>query len=262
MASHFALKEVTMSYIVVSGVTFCLIFGAGLLGMVLRNVLPKDHLSDDSKDVVKLGMGLVGTMAALVLGLLIASAKGSYDAQSGALLAMSANVISLDRTLALYGPEAKRPREFLHSEVVHIMDRLWPQEMSQMAQLAPTGGLSGALYDAIEGLSPKDDRQRLLRSEGLSLATEIEQSRWLMFEQGTLMVSRPLVIVVVFWLTFIFLSWGLFAPVNGTVIATFFIAAVSVSAAIFLVQEMYMPYAGIIRISSVPLRAALAQLGQ
>jgi hypothetical protein len=102
----------------------------------------------------------------------------------------------------------------------------------------------------------------LLRSEGLGLATQIGQARWLMYEQGTAMVSKPLVVVVVSWLTFIFLSWGLFAPVNGTVIATFFIAAFSVSAALFLVQEMYMPYAGIIRISSISLRAALSQLGQ
>ncbi len=251
-----------MSYIAGSAATFCLIFGAGLLGMLLRRALPKDHLSEDSKAVVKLGMGLVGTMAALVLGLLIASAKGTYDEQSSALLEMSAKIISLDRTLALYGPEAKGPRELLRNEVVHIVGRMWPEQMSQMAQLVPTGGLSGSLYDAIEGLSPKDDRQRLLRSEGLSLATEIGQSRWLMFEQGTLMVSKPLVVVVVFWLTFIFLSWGLFAPVNGTVIATFFIAATSVSAALFMVQEMYMPYAGILRISSLPLRVALSQLGK
>jgi hypothetical protein len=257
---HF--EEVIMSYIAVSSITFCLIFGAGLLGMLLRRVLPEDHLSDNSKDVVKLGMGLVGTMTALVLGLLIASAQEAYDAQSTALLQMSAKVISLDRTLARYGPETKEPREVLHSEVVHIIGRLWPKQMSQMAQLAPTSMLSGALYDAIGGLAPKEDRQRLLRSEGLTLAAEIGQARWLMFEQGTTMVSKPLVIVVVFWLTFIFLSWGLFAPVNGTVITTFFVAAVSVSAALFLIQEMYMPYAGIIRISSVPLRAALSQLGQ
>ncbi len=251
-----------MSYIVVSGLTFCLIFGAGLLGMLLRRALPEDHLSENSKDVVKLGMGLVGTMAALVLGLLIASAKDSYDTQTNALLQMSAQIISLDRTLALYGPEAKAPREVLRGEVVHIIGRLWPEQMSQMAQLVPTGGLSGAVYDSIEQLAPKDDRQRLLRSESLNLATEISQARWLMFEQGTTMVSKPLVAVVVFWLTFIFLSWGLFAPVNGTVISTFFIAAVSVSVALFLVQEMYMPYAGMIRISSAPLRAALLQLAQ
>ena len=256
------LREMMMSYIAASSITFLLIFGAGLSGMLLRHALPADHLSDESKDVVKLGMGLVGTMAALVLGLLIASAKGSYDAQSSALLQMSAQVISLDRTLARYGPEAKEARALLRGEVIHIIGRLWPQQMAQMAQLTPTGGLSGTVYDAIEKLSPEDDRQRLLRSEGLELATEIGQARWLMYEQGTTMVSKPLVIVVVFWLTFIFLSWGLFAPVNGTVISTFFIAAVSVSAAIFLVQEMYMPYAGIIRISSVPLRAALSQLGQ
>jgi hypothetical protein len=99
-----------MSYIV--AITFCLIFGAGLLGMRLRNVLPEDHLSDNSKDVVKLGMGLVGTMAALVLGLLIASANESHDAQSSALLEMSAKVISLDRTLASYGPEQRNRESF------------------------------------------------------------------------------------------------------------------------------------------------------
>lgn len=251
-----------MSYIVFSAITFCLIFGAGLLGMLLRKALPADHLSDNSKNMVTLGMGLVGTMAALVLGLLIASAKGSYDAQSTALLQMSAKIISLDRILARYGPEAKESRELLHDEVVHIIERMWPQQMSRMVELAPTGGLSGALYDSIEKLSPTDDRQRLLRSEALSLAMDISQARWLMFEQGTTMVSMPLMIVVIFWVTFIFLSWGLYAPVNGTVIATFFVAAVSVSAAIFLVQEMYMPYAGIIRISSAPIRAALTQLGR
>ena len=138
---------------------------------------------------------------------------------------MSADIIWLDRTLERYGPETQPQRELLRSEVVNIMDRLWPQQMSEMAQLTPTGRLSGAVYDSIESLSPKEDRQRLLRSEALVLATQIGQARWLMYEQGTTMVSIPLVVVVVFWLTFIFLSWGLFAPVNGTVIATFFIAA-------------------------------------
>ena len=149
-----------MGYIAVNAVMFCLIFGAGLLGMLLRSVLPSDHLSDSSKNVVTLGMGLVGTIAALVLGLLIASANASYDAQSTALLQMSAKIISLDRTLALYGPEAKQPRQLLYNEVGHIIGRLWPEDMSKMAQLAPAGG-SDELYDAIAGLSPKDDRQTI-----------------------------------------------------------------------------------------------------
>ena len=251
-----------MSYIGVSTIAFCLIFFAGLLGMTLRRALPKDHLSEDSKDVVKLGMGLVGTMAALVLGLLIYSAKASWDAQETALLQMSAQVISLDRTLGLYGPEASGARQVLRGEVVQIVDRMWPEQMSRMAELAPGKGMTGAIYDSIESLAPKDERQRSLRTEALQLATGIGQARWLMYEQGTTMVSRPLVVVVVFWLVFIFLSWGLFAPANGTVIATFFIAAVSVSAALFMVQEMYVPYAGVVRISSAPLLAALSQLGQ
>jgi hypothetical protein len=68
--------------------------------MLLRRVLPEHHLSTDSKDVVKLGMGLIGTMAALVLALLIASAKSSFDTQSNEVMEMSADFMLLDRTLA------------------------------------------------------------------------------------------------------------------------------------------------------------------
>ena len=251
-----------MNSVAVSSITFCLIFGGALVGMFLRNALPKDHLSADSKDVVKLGMGLVGTMTALVLGLLVASAKESYDAQGNALTQMSAKVVSLDRVLAHFGPETKESRQLLRGDVVHILDRLWPQKDSQKVELDPTPGLSGALYDKIQELPAKEDRQRLLQSYALSLATDLGQARWLMFEESTTSVSKPLVIAVVFWLASIFLSWGLFAPANGTVVATLFIAAISVSAAILLVLEMYTPYSGIIRISSAPLHAALASLGQ
>jgi membrane-bound ClpP family serine protease len=91
---------------------------------------------------------------------------------------------------------------------------------------------------------------------------DLGQTRWLMFEQGATSVSKPLVIMMVFWLTIVFISWGIFAPRNATIVATLFVAALSVSGAIFLILEMYTPYAGLIRISSAPLRATLAHLGQ
>ena len=86
-----------MSAMAVGGIVFACVFGGALLGMVLRRALPAHHLSTDSKDVVKLGMGLVGTMAALALGLLLASAKSAYDAQADELRQMSATVLLLDR---------------------------------------------------------------------------------------------------------------------------------------------------------------------
>jgi hypothetical protein len=252
-----------MSSITVSLIAVAFIFGGALLGMLLRAALPEHHpsLSTESQDVVKLGMGLVGTMAALVLGLLVASAKSSYDAQSTELTEMSAKIILLDRVLAHYGPETKEIRDLLRSGVVRTIDQLWPQEGSQKLRLDPTTG-SEVVYDKIQALSPKDDRQRLLQSQALSLMIDLGQTRWLMFEQGATSVSKPLVIMMVFWLTIVFISWGIFAPRNAIIVATLFVAALSVSGAIFLILEMYTPYAGLIRISSAPLRAALAHLGQ
>jgi hypothetical protein len=252
-----------MSSITVSLIAVAFIFGGALLGMLLRAALPEHHpsLSTESKDVVKLGMGLVGTMAALVLGLLVASAKSSYDAQSTELTEMSAKIILLDRVLAHYGPETKEIRDLLRSGVVRTIDQLWPQEGSQKLRLDPTTG-SEVVYDKIQALSPKDDRQRLLQSQALSLMTDLGQTRWLMFEQGATSVSKPLVIMMVFWLTIVFISWGIFAPRTPPIVATLFVAALSVSGAIFLILEMYTPYAGLIRISSAPLRATLAHLGQ
>jgi hypothetical protein len=89
----------------------------------------------------------------------------------------------------------------------------------------------------------------------------IGETRWLMYEQAAATVSVPLLVVLVFWLAALFFSFGLFAPVNATVIVSFFVSALSVSAAIFLIVEMYSPYSGLIQISSAPLRAALAHLG-
>lgn len=248
-----------MSSITVSLIVFACVFGGALLGIFLHAVLPQHHLGADSKDIVKLGMGLVGTMAALVLGLLVASAKGSYDTQSAELTQMSANIALLDRFLAFYGPETKETRAVLRGAVARVLDQMWSKNSSG-ALPPPTGG--EILYDKIQKLSPKSDSQRSIQSQALSIAIDIGKTRWLMYEQATTTVSMPLLVVLVLWLTVIFISFGLFAPSNGTVIASLFVSALSVSGAIFLILEMYGPYAGLIQISSAPLRAALAHLGQ
>ena len=251
-----------MSSITVSLIVFACIFGGALLGIFLRTSLPQNHLGDDSKDIVKLGMGLVGTMAALVLGLLVASAKGSYDAQSAELTQMSANIALLDRGLALYGPETKETRALLRGAVVRILDQMWSKDGTSASSLAAPSAGGEILYDKIQGLSPKNDTQRSLQGQALSIVVDLGKTRWLMFEQAMTSVSMPLLVVLVLWLTAIFISFGLFAPFNATVVSSLFVSALSVSGAIFLILEMYTPYAGTIQISSAPLRAALAHLGQ
>jgi hypothetical protein len=251
-----------MNSIAIRLIVFACVFGAALFGMFLRARLPPQHLSADSKDTVRLGMGMVATTAALVLGLLVASAKNFYDTQSSELTQMSANVILLDRVLAHYGPETKEARDLLRGAVARTLELIWHQDHQQHSQMEPRAAGGEILYDKIQALSPKNDTQHALQAQASSMAIDLGKMRWLMFEQGSTSISLPLLAVLVFWLTIVFISFGLFAPTNPTVIATLFLCALSVSAAIFLILEMYTPFEGLIQISSAPLRNALAHLGQ
>jgi hypothetical protein len=242
-------------------ITFAFVFGGALLGMALRSVLPQDNLSGDSKDAVSLGTGLVATMAALVLGLLIASAKSSFDTQNNELTDMSSRIVLLDRVLAHYGPETKDAREILRTSVVRSLEQAAEQYGTNTSQFGPTND-GEALYDKIQGLSPKDDAQRSIQSHALTLVIGLGQTRWLMAEQRTNTVSVAMLVVLIFWLTIIFISFGLYAPRNATVVVSLIVSAISVSGAIFLILEMYSPYAGLIHVSGAPLRAAISHLGQ
>jgi len=229
--------------------------------MGLRSVLPTDNLNADSKDVVKLGTGLVATMAALVLGLLIASAKSSFDTQSNELTEMSSRIVLLDRVLAHYGPEANDAREILRLSVVRSLEWVSATGAAGPSQFEPNNN-GEALYDKIQGLSPKDDAHRSIQAQALNLVMSLGQTRWLMSEQRTNTVSVSMLVVLIFWLTIIFISFGLYAPRNATVVVSLLVSAISVSGAIFLILEMYSPYEGLIHVSTAPLRAALTHLGQ
>jgi hypothetical protein len=238
-----------------------LVFGGALIGIALRSILPPNNLTADSRDVVKLGMGMVATMAALVLGLLIASAKSSFDMQNTELTEMSSKVVLLDRILAHYGPEAKEARDELRSSVVRALNMVSSKDSATSSQIESSGN-SEALYDKIQNLSPKDDVQRSIQAQASSTLLALGQTRWLMAEQRVNSVSSPLLIVLLFWLTIIFTSFGLFAPRNATVVVSLLVSALSVSGAVFLILEMYSPYAGLIHVSSAPLRTALAHLSK
>ena len=252
----------TINSIAISSIVFGLVFGGALFGIFLRTVLPEDYLSADTKDVVKLGMALVSTMAALVLGLLIASAKTSYDAQYAALVDGSAKVVLLDRVLAHYGPETKETRDLLRNAVTRILDRTWPKKRANPSGLEAPSIEAEVLVDKIQVLSPKDENQHSIKAEALSIAWVVGQTRWLQYAQQGVSISVPLLTTLVFWLVAIFVSFGLFAPRNAAVIVCMFISAASVSGAILMILEMYAPYRGLMQLSSAPLRAALAQLGR
>jgi hypothetical protein len=250
-----------MSPVTTSLIVFACIFGGALLGIAIRARLPKEHLSPDTKDVVKLGIGLIATMSALVLGLLIASAKGSFDAQRNEVVQMSANVIFLDRVLAHYGPETKEVRTLLGRAVTTAIDRLWPADGAGVRELDTSGGVEN-LYEKIQELSPKTELQRTAQAQAIKIFTDIGQTRLLLFSQRGSSIPTPFLVILVFWLALIFASFSLFAPENATVIVTLFVCALSVAGAILLILELDRPFGGFIQISSAPLRDALAQLGK
>jgi hypothetical protein len=250
-----------MSPIATSSIVSVFVFGGALLGMYLRRVLPEDHLSDASKDVVKMGMGLVATMCALVLSLVISSAKGSFDALSSEITGASSKLILLDRTLARYGGETKEARAQLRSAILGVLDRMESKKSASPSHVLVSSREVDTLYEKIEELSPTDDRHRSMQARALGILTSLQETRWLMFEQESASISMPMLIILLCWLTTLFISFGLFAPPNATAVTALLVSAFSVSGAILLILELYSPYEGLIRLSSVPLRTALMQLG-
>lgn len=230
---------------------------------MLRGFLPEHYLDSDSKNVVNLGMALIATLSALVLGLLIASAKGSYDAQAGEVIQMSADIVLLDRILARYGPQAIEARQVLRRTAVSL-DRSWSEGTSRFEKLDSPEVRSGAtsFYEKIQELAPHNDFERLLQSQALQTAYTVGQTRSLLLQQAGSSVPVPFLVVMVFWLTVIFTSFGLFAPRNPAVIATLIVCALSVSGAIYLILELDDPFSGLMRISEAPLRNAIAQISQ
>ena len=248
----------TLTALIVFG---CLV-GAVLLGRVLRRLLPEDHLTADSRDTIKLAMGLVATMTALVLGLLVSSAKGAYDTERSEVILMAAKIAFFDRVLINYGPEAAGARAGFHEVVKEAVRQMWPGEAGVPAHLAPDTRAGNAVYSAIEGLSPHDDTQRKLKDQATTLATDFAQLRSLLVAQSVASISEPMLIILVSWLVVIFVGFSVLAPPNATVMFALMVSALAVSGAIFLILELDQPFAGLIRISSEPMLKALSQFAK
>jgi len=242
-------------------VVFAVILGGSFGGMLLR--LPANQLAEDSKDLVRLGTGVIGTISALVLGLLIASAKTSYDTQRSQVRELTANIILLDRVLAEYGPEANAARDALRRSITPLVDQIWREGSSgatATTPFEPTATIEEALHE-VQELSPQNDNQRALQARAIQVFADLAHTRLLLFAQTDNPIPKPFLVVLVFWLTIIFASFSLFTRPNTTVVAALFIFALSTSGAIFLILELGQPFSGLMRISSAPLRNALAPLG-
>jgi Protein of unknown function (DUF4239) len=249
--------------LLMSTIVFACVLGGTFLGIFLRNRLPEDHLSGATKDVVRLGTGLIGTIAALVLGLLIASANSTYQTQSSQIQQLTANVVVLDHTLTQYGPETDLARNMLRRAVSAAADRIWRENGSDNKNVEPfeATAAGSSFYDEILKLSPRTDAQRSLQARAVDGAQDLAKTRLLLFSEAGMTIPMPFLVVLVSWLVIIFASFSLFADNNATTIGALGVFALSASASIFLILELSQPFTGLMMISSEPLRNALAPVG-
>jgi len=210
------------------------------------------------------GIGLIATLTALVLGLLVSSAKSSFDTMNAEIMQSGTKLIMLDRTLLHYGPETKNIRDLLRRSLLHSINLVWPEDKkvsSGLSEFEKGTGLE-QVGDMLRSLSLKNDPQRLLQAQALQVTGDLQQARWLMIEQAQSSLPTPFLVIMVFWLTIFFVCFGLFSESNATVITVMLVCALSISGAIFLVLEMEHPFQGIIKVSAAPLYKALENIGR
>lgn len=252
-----------MSALSIGLIVFAIVFGGALLGMLLGTVVPEKHLNADAKDVIKVTMAMIATLAALVLGLLTASAKSSLDEKENQVRGWAAQIVLLDRTLAEYGPETTGIRDELKQDLIARVNEIWPGERkSILTEAIGRGAGIEDIQKRILALKPQDDAQRWLQTSALQITATMAQARWTGLQQLSSSIQWPFMVVLVFWLAVIFASFGLFAPRSIIVTGALFVAALSVAGSIYLILEMDQPYSGMIKITPEPLLTALDQLGK
>jgi len=251
-----------MSPIEISLAALAVILCGAYGGIWLRKCLPEGHLVEHTRDVIKLGAGLIGTISALVLSLLIATANSTYNSQSDRAQHLAAGLILIDQLLAQYGPEARPARERLRQIPGPLADRIWRED--------PTGDANRSAFRIVAGgdefvaevqrLAPQNDAQRMLKDRAIQVTADFAQTRFLLFEQAGSSLPVPFLAILTFWLAIIFASFGMLSPTNATLTAALTVFAVSVSGALFLVLELNQPFNGLLELSSAPLRNALGAL--
>jgi hypothetical protein len=259
---QFFLETPLVSALTIALFVFLCVFSGAVIGMVLRSILPEHHLNAESRDIVKLGTGLIGTMSALVLGLMVASAKSAYDDKKAEVTRMSADIIFLDRVMAHYGPEMNDIRLLLRRAVTGMIERIWSPQDGHGPPSTPASAEGERLFDAIHEITPKTELQRAMLAEAQNTLADVSRTRLLLMQQAHSSISVPFLVIVVCWLSIIFISFGLFAPRNATVIVTLLLCALSVSGALYLIMELDRPFEGLIQISSAPLRDAIGFMGR
>jgi len=247
-----------LSPIQFAALAFVCILASAIGGALLRARLPEHHVSGDSKDVIKLSIALVATMSALVLALLFASTRTSFERTSGLVSRLTADITELDRVLKHYGPEAQPVRDALHAEIQPMIDSIWRDEaIARGVKLNETKSPEEEVLFMLQDLQPTNARQRALQARALQVSADLAQTQLALFAQPTDSISNTFLIVLIIWLMFIFGVFSLSAPPNPTLFVVIAICILSASAAFYLILELGLPFGGLMQLSNEPLRNAL-----
>jgi hypothetical protein len=253
-----------VSSVVIAAIVFACSFGGAIIGMALRGSLPAHYLSAESKELIAVTSGLLATLSALVLGLLVASAKEGFDAQEDGFQQLSSNVIVMDRLLVNYGPEANSARRELRKTVEALIAALWPADGATKSNFESAAVTADGemLYDALQDLAPKNAAQRMVQSQAMQIGIDLSRTRSRLSQQQFSASSTPFMAVLVFWLFALFASFGLFAPRHRLAVTALLVSAMSTAGAVFLIADLNQPAGGLIQVSSAPLQSALSQLAE
>ncbi len=251
-----------MSSLTIAAIVLVCVFAGSILGLWLSARLPEHHRSPESRDAVKLATGMLSVLAALVLGLLLASVKNSFDATDSQIRQFAATLILLNQTLSDYGPETAPARGMLRRYTARALEDNWPEDSTAPVRMEDTQ--SGELLDGVRTevlrLSGGTARHDALRGDAATLVETALQTRWLLIERAGSSIQPLFMVILIVWITLIFASFGYNAPHNATVAATFVLSAAALAGCIFLIVEMDGPFDGLIIVSSTPMRNALAHM--
>lgn len=246
------------AHLAMAAAVFLSLIVAAWIGSTLRVRMP-DHMIDaEAKEVVRLGMALLASIAALVLSLLISSSYAVYEAQRNDLRVYAADAIYLDNTLRLYGEPAQSARVLLRPAMQETIDHLWLRPTENLFLLPNSVGERA--YLAVLELTPASEIQATMKAQALQMLAQLSQSRLRLYERSIPDLPHSLIFILTAWMVCLFVSFCLFSPLKHTSIAALVLVALSIAAALFLILELSEPFSGIVRLSHRPLATALPAL--
>src|SRR6516165_5360953 len=248
-----------MINIIIGLISFAAIFGGVLIGRFAASRLPDHHLSSETQSAGTMSVAVIGTLSALVLGLMITTANSSFSARADEVRELSLQLIRIDRNLKRYGPEADDARAKLRACAAAKTQKLFLQNGQPRPSSQATSVMLEVVQDAVLALTPKDERQKYLRTLCVSLSSTLIQARWSLEQRRGHSIPVPFLVLLVFWLSIVFASFGLFAPANPTAVITLFLCSIAVSGGIILIEELVNLLSGFIHVPSDSMRKALVE---